>query len=338
METFIFAANAVLPIIILILLGYYLKQIHFYDNNFLKVANKFVFKVALPTLLFYNVYNIESLKAMNGSVILFAVGMILVLFILGLITIHLFISAPKQKGVILQCVFRSNFAIIGVSLAESIGGSEAVAVAAILSAFSIPLFNILAVIALSLFSEEEKEQVSIKEVLITIYKNPLIRGILLGIVCLVIRMYIPIDNHTEKPLFSMQENLPFLYKSIKNLSAVASPLALIVLGGQFKFTAVKTLAKEISIGTAWRLVLAPALALGCALALSNYTHILNLTAIEYPALIALFGSPVAVSSAIMAGEMGADEELAGQLVVWTSLLSMLTLFMIVSIFKGIGVF
>lgn len=338
METFIFSANAVLPIILLIILGYYLKQIRFYDDSFLKTANKFVFKIALPTLLFYNVYNIESLTTMNGSIILFATSMILILFGLGLFTIHLFIPKPKQKGVILQCVFRSNFAIIGISLAESIGGTQAVAVAAILSAFSIPLFNILAVIALSLFGEEKNSSISIKSILKTIYKNPLVRGVALGMVCLIIRTYIPVDKLSGKAVFSLQEDLPFLYHAIKNLSSIASPLALVVLGGQFKFSAVKELAKEITIGTCWRLILAPCIALVSALVLSNTTDLINITAIEYPALIALFGSPVAVSSAIMAGEMGADEELAGQLVVWTSLLSMITLFVIVSIFKGIGIF
>ncbi|WP_054741390.1 AEC family transporter [Cellulosilyticum ruminicola] len=335
MDTLIFAANAILPIIILIILGYYLKQRHFFEDEFLKVANKLVFKVALPTLLFYNVYNIQDLKTMQGDIILFAVMMILILFGLGLLTSLLFIPKTKQKGVILQCVFRSNYAIIGITLAESIGGEAAVAMAAILSAFSIPLFNVLAVVALSLFGADEK-QVSIKQVLKGIYKNPLVRGVFLGFVCLVIRLYIPVNSETHLPVFGLKYDLPFLYKACKSLSQLASPLALIVLGGQFQFSAIKSL-KKIIIGTSWRLVLAPLLALSCAEICSNHLGIIHLTAVDYPALIALFGSPVAVSSAIMAGEMGADEKLAGQLVVWTSLFSMLTLFIIVSIFKGIGI-
>lgn len=335
METFIFAANAVLPIISLIILGYYLRRIHFFDGEFLKIANKLVFRVALPTLLFYNVYNIKDLKSMQGDIILFVVLMILILFGLGLLIAYLLIPQPKQKGVILQCVFRSNFAIIGIPLAESIGGEEGVAVAAVLSAFSIPLFNILAVVALSLFGADEK-QVSMQQVLKGIYKNPLVRGVFCGFVCLVIRLYIPLQSETGVPVFSLQYNLPFLYKACKSLSQVASPLALIVLGGQFQFSAIKSLVKPIIIGTSWRLVFAPLLALTLAVVFSNNLPLMNLTAKDYPALIALFGSPVAVSSAIMAGEMGADEELAGQLVVWTSLFSMLTLFVIVSVFKATG--
>lgn len=336
METLIFAANAVLPIIVLITLGYYLRQKHFFEGEFLKTANKLVFKVALPTLLFYNVYNIKDLKNMQGDIIVFAVIMILILFGLGLLTSVLFIPEAKQKGVILQCVFRSNYAIIGISLAESIGGEAAVAVAAILSALSIPLFNILAVVALSLFGEGEK-QVPIKPVLKGIYKNPLVRGVFLGFVCLVIRSYIPINPETHLPVFSLQCDLPFLYKACKSLSQLASPLALIVLGGQFQFSAIKSFKKQIIIGTSWRLVFAPLIALSCAVIFSNYLEFIHLTVKDYPALIALFGSPVAISSAIMAGEMGADEKLAGQLVVWTSLFSMLTLFIIVSLFKGMGI-
>ena len=260
---------------------------------------------------------------------------ILVLFVLGMLTVKIGTVDPQRKGVILQCIFRSNFAIIGIPLSEALGGSKAVAIAAVISAFSIPLYNVLAVIALSIYVKDtEGNKIGPKQILMSICKNPLIIGVTLGMVCLVIRGCVPYDETTKTYTFTLKTHVPFLYTAIKNLSSIASPLALIILGGQFRFSAVKELAKDIIVGTVWRLVLAPFLALSAALFLSQYTSFLHFTSIEYPALIALFGTPVAVSSAIMAEAMGSDKELAGQLVVWTSLLSMPSLFIIIMVFRN----
>ena len=130
--------------------------------------------------------------------------------------------------------------------------------------------------------------------------------------------------------------MQFLYKTVSNLKAIASPFALIVLGGQFEFSAVKGLLKEIVTGTVWRIVIAPVLGIGLAILLTAKTDLLHCGANEYPALIAMFGSPVAVSSAVMAGNMGGDEQLATQLVVWTSIFSIFTIFAEVCILMALG--
>lgn len=335
METFIFAVNAILPIILLIALGYGLRQIGFLDEAFLKKANAFVFKITLPALLFYNVYSIDSLSTLNWRVIGFVLGVIGIIFLLGMLTVRYCTHDPRKKGVLLQCTFRSNYAIIGIPLAQMLGGAEAVAIAAVISAFSIPLYNILAVISLSIYVDEAKgKKTSGKQILIDICKNPLIIGVALGMICLIIRGFIPYDETAKTYAFTLKTHITFLHTAIKNLGSIASPLALIVLGGQFRFKAVKSLAKDIIIGTVWRLVLTPTIGLGSAILLSKYTSWIHFTTVDYPALIALFGTPVAVSSAIMAGAMGSDEELAGQLVVWTSLVSMMSLFVIIILFKG----
>ncbi|MDE6612956.1 MAG: AEC family transporter, partial [Clostridia bacterium] len=127
-----------------------------------------------------------------------------------------------------------------------------------------------------------------------------------------------------------------LYTAVKDLKAIASPLALIVLGGQFEFSAVKGMTKEIIVGTAWRIVIAPLIGIGVAFLLSRYTDLFTFGTDIYPTLIALFGTPVAVSSAIMAGEMKSDEQLATQLVVWTSICSIVTIFVTVFILMAGG--
>ena len=111
---------------------------------------------------------------------------------------------------------------------------------------------------------------------------------------------------------------------------------MVVLGGQFQFSAVKALKKEIIVGTLWRIVIAPLIGIGGAVLLSRCTNWLSCGVNEYPALIALFGSPVAVSSAIMAREMHNDEQLATQLVVWTSIASIVTVFLTVCLMMSLG--
>lgn len=366
-DVLVTSVNAVVPIILLILLGYLLKRFKFLNDNFVKIGNKFVFRVCLPCMLFLNIYDkMDKFSDIPWDVVIYAVIAILVIFGLGLVTAVLTTKQKNRRGVILQCSFRSNFAIIGLALVGSLGGD--VALASIISAFSIPLFNILAVIALSVFAEEEqpvaeattvqtdnpnramaegaqfspgvkavKSKHSVKSILLNIVKNPLIIGVFVGLVFVAIREIeracggVDIDG---KVVFSFEKHLTFLYTGVDYLRKIASPLALIVLGGQFRFKAVKGMTKEIVVGTAWRVLLAPLIGIGVAILLRTYTDLFTFKLSEvYPTLLALFGTPVAVSSAIMAGEMKNDEQLATQLVVWTSLCSIVTIFATVFIIE-----
>ncbi len=336
MDTLIFALNAILPIILLIFLGYFLKRIHFLEEDWFRKGNTLIFKVCLPVLLYINVYNIESFTSINWSVVVYSEIAIFVVFFLGLLLVKLTIPDDRQKGVVLQCTFRSNFAIIGLTLAESLGGVQGKGIAAVLSAFSIPTFNVLAVIALTMFNKgEDGKKVNFKSVLIKIAKNPLIIGVVLGLITLGIRSLIPVSADGTL-YFSLSGNLKFLYTALSNLSKISSPLALIILGGLFDFSAVKGMLKQILIGTLSRVAVVPLLVIGTAVILSRYTSLLNFDASVYPALVALFGSPVAVASAIMAQEMDNDGVLAGQLVVWTSVMSIFTLFLAILILRGLG--
>lgn len=316
-----------MPILILILVGYFLREIHFADDAFFKKANTMVFKVFLPVLLFNNVYAIESLSQIKWDAMLFCVVAVLIICVAAYFTSGFFATQRKQKGVLTQCAFRSNYAIIGIPLAESLGGASAVAFASVLSAVAIPLFNVLAVIILSHYADDEKET-SVKKTLIKTAKNPLIIGVLAGVLAVLLRNILPFD-------FTIKENLPYVHTALNNMGKIASPLALIVLGARFDFSKVSSLFRQIVWGTLFKTVITPVSALTCAVLLSEYTGILELTAVEYPAFISLFASPVAVSSAVMVGEIGGDEQLAGQLVVWTSILSMFTMFFIIFAMKAL---
>ena len=330
---FMTAANAVLPIVLLILLGYFLKQIGFFNKEFLAVGNKLVFKICLPMTLFMSVYSIESLRDVRWDVVLYCVVLTLLIFALGLVTALRTTKVIARRGVMVQCIFRSNFAIIGLPLAVSVGGDQAEAVAAVVTAFVVPLFNVLAVIALSVFDDRQKNH-NVGAVVLNILKNPLILGIAAAFVCQLIRQaQVSLLGRT---VFTLQDQLPFVYKVMSQLKSITTPLALMVLGGQFVFSAAKGMMKEIVIGTVWRVVIAPVIGVGVAVLLTRYTGLIQFGTNEYPALVGLFGSPVAVSSAIMAKQMGADDQLATQYVVWTSICSMVTVFLLVSAMIAMG--
>jgi predicted permease len=256
------------------------------------------------------------------------------IFLLGLGIAAAATKAPERRGVILQCAFRSNIAIIGLSLASALGGEEAVAVTAIISTFMIPVNNILAVLSLSVYTENGGSNgARIKGMLLNIVKNPLIIGVTVGLAALGIR---ELQNAVfGGVVFAFNQQTKFLYTAVNNLKAITTPFSLLVLGAQFEFSAVKGLMKEIVTGTACRVLLAPLMGIGLAIVLSEI-GILSCGVNEYPALIALFGSPVAVSSAVMAASMGADEQLATQLVVWTSIFSIFTIFAQVCILMSMG--
>ncbi len=317
-----------MPILLLAALGWCLRVFNFADDGFFKKLNRLVFRVFLPLLLYVNIYSIESIDEINWRVILFCAAVIVVLFVLGYVLAGTVAKTRGQKGVLIQCFFRSNYAIIGLPLAESLAGEKALAFASILSAVSIPLFNIIAVTVLCLYSDKDNKN-TLKNTLITTAKNPLILSVFAGIITVVLRNALPIE-------FSIREDLPFFYSALSSAAKVASPLALVVLGARFDVGKVSQLRNQISFGVVTRLVVAPVLAIVSGYILSEYAGIISLTEIEYPALIALFATPVAVSSAVMVGEIGGDEQLAGQLVVWTSFVSIFSMFAIIFAVKALN--
>ncbi|MBB5226161.1 AEC family transporter [Treponema ruminis] len=320
-----FTLNAVLPIVLIIAVGYFLKRIRLLDEKFFPLLNKLCFRCCLPCLLFFNVYNVENLFEITqyGAISLFAILSTLLFFFLSVFIVRLTVRDDRQKAVMVQCTFRSNYAIIGISLAMSISSGDArpVVAASILSSVSIPTFNVLAIIALSLFVSENGKKVSLLSVLKKIATNPLILGVFSGIVCLSVRYIIPVAPDGSK-YFTIKQNLPFIYKTISMLAQSASPVALLALGGNFTFSAVARLKYKIIAGVIARTVICPLVCLSAAYAL-------GFRSLEFPALIALFGTPLAVSTVPMTAEMGSDAELAGQLVVWTTLVSAFSLFAII---------
>lgn len=338
-DSFVVACEAVLPIVVLVIVGYVLRRLKVISESFQKEGNKICFKVMISVLLFCNIYEIEDITKIEeyGIFILEVAVAIIILFLIGIVVVKLCIKDPKQQGVVHQCLFRSNYAIIGIPLAtfiaESLGyqaDSAIVGIASLVSAISIPLFNVFAVISLSMYDKGENGHIDIKKMLKGIVTNPLIIGVVAGLLALCVRqIFITCDISWRLADFVI------IYKPLNQIGDMATPFALIMLGAGFTFSAVARLKYQIILGTVIRVVLVP------AVFLISFNFILKAqygsATMYFPALIALFSTPVAVSSAPMAVQMGQDGELAGQLVVWTSLASILSLFAIIMIAVTTGV-
>ncbi len=332
-DAFLFSANAVLPIVLMIALGYVLKRIGLLTKPFLDVGNKLTFRVLLPALLFYNVYNINSLRELDPGFILYGIIAVVALFFLAIAAVCAFTRDNAKRGSLIQSVFRSNYAIIGLPLAEALFGAKGAAAAGVMSAFCVPTFNALAVITLTIFNgNSEKGSVSVKKVLLGVIRNPLIVATLAGIAVLGLR-----ELFVMRGVEFRFRDVQFLYKALENVKSICTPFALIVLGGRFEFSAVSRLRREIVFGTVIRTVIVPVIGLGGAYIL-KLTIMPELAGEHFATYIGVFATPVAVASAIMAKEMGADSELAGQLVVWTSLVSTATIFIYVTVLRSIGIF
>jgi len=330
-DAFIFAANAVLPIIILIALGYFIKRIGLLEKSFFDAGNKLVFRVLLPVMLFCNVYNIERLSDVRPLYLIYGIAAVLLIFFISIPICCAFTKESGKRGVLIQGIYRSNYAIIGIPLAESLFGEGGAASAGVISAFCVPLFNVLAVITLTVFNDSnEKKKTELKKIILGIIKNPLIIGTVSGLLSLLIRA-----AFVKAGIGFRIKNITALYKVLDNLKSCCTPFALIVLGGRFEFSAIKKLRREIIFGTSMRTVFVPFIGIFTAYL---FRQPFGFSGEHFATFIGLFATPVAVSSAVMAKEMGADDELAGQLVVWTSLISTLTIFIFVSLLKMLGIF
>ena len=333
-ETFQFAFNAICPMVLLMLLGFYSRRKGFFDEASLKKLNDFAFRFGMPALMFCNVYSLESLADVSIPLMLFALMSLLGLTLAGVVLARLIAAHRGERGVIIQNTFRSNFAVVGATMAQSLGGSAGSVVATSLQAPSIIYFNVAAVICLTIYSNDASRRIRPGAILTSILKNPLIQAQLAGVLCLCLRAVMPLDSQGEL-VFSLSGSLPWLYSFFTNLSGLTTPLTLILLGAQVDLHSVGHLRRQMICGTAARLLLAPLFGLGMAL-LAGRMGLLAVGPAAVSALLALYGSPGPVAGAVMAEQMSDSGELARQYVVWTTVGSVFSLFLWVVLLRGVG--
>ena len=311
----IFSANVVVPIFLLIILGYFLTRIKLWDGHFLKVANEVCFKCLLPVLLFYNVATANIFEVFNLKLIVYVCLCACLLCGSLFLIVPIFVKDKKRIGVMIQGTFRSNFLLFGVPLGLSIGGNEGAVLAAVVASFYVPVINMLSVISLYAFSEAENK--NIKSALLGIVKNPLIIGGVSGLIFSLIRNSIGF----EMPAI--------LDTTLFNIKSAATPVAFLILGGDLKFGNMLRNVKFSALSVLGKTIIIPALML-------TVSSLLGFGKLEMAILVAVFATPNAVSSYAMARNYEADYELAGEIITLGTLLSVVTMFIFITMAKSFG--
>ena len=330
-STFTYTLDALLPILMIVVLGHIVRQIGPWKDDFFMQLNKLCFYIFMPIQLFYNIYSIESFEAANWWLIVYLLASVFLCLVIGLVAARIPLFNSEQQGVIVQATFRSNQALLGIPLANALGGIASVPFTSLATSFCVPLFNVLAVVTLTVFSGNERSRISARSLIRRIVSNPLIISALSGLILVALRQFLPVVGRVSG--FDLRVHLPTLYQGLATLSAVASPVMLFVLGARLDFRMVSGLMPQIILGVLLRLIVCPTLVIGVAVALREP---LGLTVVEMPTLIAISATPTAVASAIMVREIGGDDQLASQLVVWTSVLSLVSVFCIVYLLRTWG--
>lgn len=301
MENFLISFNVVFPIFLLMALGFLLRQIKLLSEPTIKQMNQFVFKAVLPASIFKNVYDSSIKDVFDGRLLAFSVVCVLAVILLALAFVVLFEKDSAKRGVLVQGMFRSNFVIFGLAVTAALCGGAVSGAASLLVAVIVPIFNFAAVIVLEAFGSKKAD---FKKILCGIATNPLIISSLFGIFISACGIKFP----------SVIEN------AIGQVASLTTPLALIVLGASIHFSTVKANVRPLVIGVLTKLVVVPAVCLSLA------AFVFGFKGEHFAILLALFASPAAVSSFTMAEQMGGDGELAGQLVMFGTTLSVVTMF------------
>lgn len=300
MNSFIYSINATLPIFLLIFLGNMLHRVGLLDSPFAKAIDKYVFTVALPVLVFKDLTENDIRGSFDGGYVVFCflVTLFTILSIWGLT--ELLMKNQSQKGAFIQGAYRSSAAILGLAFIDNMYHGAGMAPLMIIGA--VPLYNIFAVVILTLKGDNGGSQPDIKTTLKNILTNPILIGIFAAL-----------------PFAFLQLQFPtFIQSAINSIGNTATPLALLSIGAGFEGRKAIKKIRPTALASFIKLILLPALFLPLALRLGYRNQ-------ELLAILIMLGSPATVSCYIMARNTGNDAVLTSSIIVLTTLLSSVTL-------------
>ena len=302
MDSFIFSINATVPIFAIMILGNIFKRIGIIDDHFASAANRFVFKVCLPCLAFLDLAGTDIRHHFDVKYVGFCFVATLFSILSVWIVAKLTLKDKHSVGAFVQGSYRSSAAILGVAFIQNIYGNSGMAPLMIIG--SVPLYNIFAVIVLTFESGHTgaDSSANIRKAFINILKNPIIIGIVLGLIASFINLPLP----------------GIVSKSINNLAVMTSPLALISIGASFEGRKALAKLKPTFAASFMKLLGWAAIFLPIA-AFSGFRDQ------ELIALLIMLASPCTPAAYIMAKNMDGDDILASSIVVATTLLSSVTL-------------
>lgn len=312
MENLLFSLNATLPIFFTMLLGAFFKKIKLMDDAFVSQMNKFVFKAALPVLVFQDLAAVDFFEVWDWKFVLFCFGAT-VISILGVMAVSCFLKDRSIQGEFIQASYRSSAAILGIAFIQNIYGNAGMAPLMIVA--TVPLYNAMAVVVLSIM-KPEREKISRELVLHTvkdILTNPIILGILAGILWSVLKLPMPV----------------IMEKTVKNIAVLATPMGLMAMGASFQWKQASEKKGPAILAAAIKLVVLVAIFLPIAVSLGFRQE-------KLIAILVMLGSATTVSCFIMAKNMGHKGVLTSSVVMLTTLFSAFTLTMWLYILKTLG--
>lgn len=312
MSNLIYSINATLPIFLLIILGKVLKTTKIINDEFTKTADRYVFRIALPALLFSDLTENNVGSAFDGKYVLFCFSVtIFSIAVLWGLT-GKFMKNEEQKGAFIQGSYRSSAAILGLAFINNM--YDSVGMAPLMIIGCVPLYNIFAVIILTLKGDNGGKKPNMKETFINVMKNPILLSILIALPFALLNLHFP----------------SFVNKAIGSVANTATPLALISIGASFEGKKALKKMKPTLLASFIKLILLVGLFLPLAVFFGYRNQ-------ELMALLVMLGSPTTVSSYIMAKNTGNDGILTSSIIVLTTLLSSLTLTLWIFVLKSFGV-
>ena len=312
MSNLIYSINATLPIFLLIILGKVLKTTKIINDEFTKTADRYVFRIALPALLFSDLTENNVGSAFDGKYVLFCFSVtIFSIAVLWGLT-EKFMKNEEQKGAFIQGSYRSSAAILGLAFINNM--YDSVGMAPLMIIGCVPLYNIFAVILLTLKGDNGGKKPNMKETFINVMKNPILLSILIALPFALLNLHFP----------------SFVNKAIGSVANTATPLALISIGASFEGKKALKKMKPTLLASFIKLILLASLFLPLAVFFGYRNQ-------ELMALLVMLGSPTTVSSYIMAKNTGNDGILTSSIIVLTTLLSSLTLTLWIFVLKSFGV-
>ncbi|GGO86653.1 transporter [Marinobacterium nitratireducens] len=298
-----FTAGVVVPIFFIVLLGYILQRTRLIDDAFINTASRLVFMVALPTLVFMSIASTDFQAVFNPAQLGFVFVGVLFSFSATWWLAARWIKAPEDIGAFVQGAFRSNYGIIGLALSYNLFGNSGLSQASMLLALVIPTFNVLSVIALTVpMQGRDGGDISIRQITAAIIRNPLIIAVLLALPFSYFGLHLPKTLDTTGHYFA-------------NLTL---PLALLTIGGTLDLKSLKRSSGMAFWACAIKLLLMP-------LAMTLAAALLGFSGQDLAMLFVLFGCPTAAAAFVMARAMGANARLSANIILITTLGSILTL-------------
>lgn len=309
MNSFLVAAKVVVPMAMMVGIGVILRLVSWTDAATMKKVDNLIFKLFMPCMSFYNLYNTDFSTFHNINYILFGVAVLMIEFLAAMFLVPKFVHPRPTAAAYGQALFRSNYLIFGAAVAESMYGAGNFGTLTLLSSVAVPIFNIQAAI---LLETARNGSADARKLLLTILKNPTVIATALGLAV----------------NFSGLTLSPLVLDVVQDLSGLTTPLSFLSIGVSLSVGKVTKKAYLASC-VALRLVIIPLIFVPIA-------AILGFRGQEMCSLAILFAAPTAVSSYPMAAAMGADGDFAAQMVAYTTILCLPTIFLWTLALTGMG--